>query len=521
MSRNQHQPIVGTAPEYTVDTDEVVWLLGTQLSERSGPLAHADGPRRVLLIEARDFARRKPYHHHKLTLVFAAMRRFRDRLRAAGHDVTYIQAETFADGLDRFFAESDARLVAMESPSYGSRRRRSKLVDAAGGTVRFVENELFASTKTAFDEWADGDGFEHEQFYRWMRQESGVLMASDGPVGGSWNYDEQNREFPPEEWETPPASTFDHGETVMETATWVADEFETWGESSGFDWPVTREQARKQLRQFVAVRLPEFGPYQDAMRTDDWAMAHALLSPALNLGLLHPVEAVEAIESAYHDRPAVGLPSAEGCIRQLLGWREFMRHVYREAMPDLARANRLDGAEPLPDIYWNGDTEMTCLRETVGDVHERGYAHHIQRLMVLANFAALWGVEPSELNDWFHATFVDAYHWVTTPNVVEMGQYAHGAFATKPYVSSANYIDGMSNYCDSCRYDQSATTGEDACPYNALYWDFLDRNEEDLRSNHRMGLMYGHVDDKRDDEEMEAIRKRVKGLREMEADNDL
>jgi len=182
-------------------------------------------------------------------------------------------------------------------------------------------------------------------------------------------------------------------------------------------------------------------------------------------------------------------------------------------MPALAEANQLDATESLPEFYWDGDTEMECLSQTVGDVHDRGYSHHIQRLMVLANFATLWGVEPSELNDWFHATYVDAYHWVTTPNVIEMGQYGHGVFATKPYVSSANYIDKMSDYCGDCQYYKTKTTGENACPFNALYWDFLDRNEAQLRSNHRMGLMYSHVDTKQESDEMTSIRERVAELR--------
>jgi len=250
------------------------------------------------------------------------------------------------------------------------------------------------------------------------------------------------------------------------------------------------------------------------MRRDDWAMAHALLGSSINLGLLHPWEVVQRIEQAYYERDDIPLNSAEGVLRQLIGWREFMRHVYRHSMPRLADANQLGATQDLPEFYWTGETNMACLRETVEDVQQRGYSHHIQRLMVLANFATLWGVEPAELNEWFHATYVDAYHWVTTPNVVEMGQYADGVFASKPYVSSANYIDKMSDYCGDCYYYKTKDTGEKACPFNALYWDFLDRNEEQLRSNHRMGLMYSHVDSKQDSGEMDAIKDRVATLRE-------
>jgi deoxyribodipyrimidine photolyase-related protein len=513
-------PVVGTPPEYGMEGERVPWVLGTQLHPDAGPLGRAPAGSRVLMIESRGFARRKPYHRDKLALVFGAMRRFRDELRERGYEVEYIEAETFREGLAAYFeAHPEDTLVAMRSPSYRSGPRMAELVGDVGGDLEVVENELFASTRRAFDEWANGSGsesFRHEDFYRWMRRETGVLMTDEGePVGGAYNYDDENREFPPEEWEPPGRYEPDHGETMAEVIEWVEAEFDTWGEGGEFVWPVARSQAKAALALFVEERLPEFGPYQDAMRGGEWAMAHALLSPAINLGLLHPWEVVTAIEDAYESREGIGLASAEGAIRQVLGWREFMRHVYRHAMPELATANQLGAEQDLPELYWTGETDMNCLSETVDDVRERGYSHHIQRLMVLANFATLWGVEPSELNDWFHATYVDAYHWVTTPNVIEMGQYGHGVFATKPYVSSANYIDRMSDYCGDCTYYKTKDTGERACPFNALYWDFLARNEETLRSNHRMGLMYGHVDDKRESGDLAAIRERVEDLREM------
>jgi len=518
------QPTVGDPPEYELTARDVPWVLGTQLTTRSGPLARAEPGDTVLMIEAHDFARRKPYHHHKLTLVFAAMRQFRDRLRAEGYEVRYIKTDRFGAGLETFFGERpDARLVTMRSPSYGSAERFAELADRAGGDLRVVDTELFVSTAEAFDRWAGDPPFRHESFYRWMRRQTGVLMDGDDPVGGEWNYDDQNQEFPPPEWESPPAPAHDHDELTAETAAWIRGEFDTWGNTDidEFPWPVTRRQACEQLRTFIEKRLPEFGPYQDAMRTDDWAMTHALLGSSINLGLLHPAEVIEAIAGAYQEEEAVALNSAEGALRQVLGWREFMRHVYRRAMPDLATANQLGAEHELPALYWTGETDMNCLAETVGDVRERGYSHHIQRLMVLANFATLWGVEPAELNEWFHATYVDAYHWVTTPNVIEMGQYGQGVFATKPYVSSANYIDKMSDYCGDCEYYKTKDTGEGACPFNALYWDFLDRNEEQLRSNHRMGLMYGHVDDKQESGEMDEIRDRVAKLREIAAAGEL
>jgi deoxyribodipyrimidine photolyase-related protein len=513
---------VGDTPEYAVEDDRAVWALGTHLTDDVGPLQRAPDGTTVLLIEARGFARRKPYHHQKLALVFAAMRQFRDRLREAGYDVEYLQCESFGEGLSAFFDRHDEELLVMRSPSHRSGGRLRELAAEAGGQLRVVPNELFLSGRAAFDEWANGreEPFRHEQFYRWMRRNTGVLMDGDDPVGGEWNYDDRNREFPPEDWEAPPVDVPEHDELTRSVSDWVGEEFDTWGSAEELVCPVTAAGAERRLDHFVAERLSEFGPYQDAMRSDDWAMAHALLGSSLNLGLLHPWTVVERVERAYREG-GVPLSSAEGVIRQVLGWREFMRHVYRHGMPELARANQLGATADLPSLYWDGETDMECLGQTVGDVHARGYAHHIQRLMVLANFATLWGVEPAQLNEWFHATYVDAYHWVTTPNVVEMGSYADGLFATKPYVSSANYVDEMSDYCQCCGYDESATTGEDACPFNALYWDFLDRNEDSLRSNHRMALMYGHVDDKRENGELERIRERVDRLRKMAEDGAL
>jgi deoxyribodipyrimidine photolyase-related protein len=520
------KPEVGSPPDYTLGSDEIPWVLGTHLNEGVGPLRRADGGR-VLMVESHGFARRKPYHGQKLTLVFSAMRRFRDRLSEKGYDVVYRKDESFGEALEAFFDEHpDTTPVVMRSPSHGSAERLRELAREAGGELRVVENELFVSTREAFDSWAESTGsdtFRHEDFYRWMRRRSGVLMDGDEPVGGNWNYDEDNREYPPDGWESPDEPRIDHGEVVADTADWVTDEFDTWGEdpdASGFPWPVTREQALHTLSVFVSERLGTFGPYQDAMVADDWSVSHSLLSSSINLGLLHPSEVIESIEEAYREGD-VPINSAEGAIRQILGWREFMRHVYRHSMPGLEDANRLGAGRELPDLYWTGDTDMECLRSTVEDVRERGYSHHIQRLMVLANFATLWGVVPRELNRWFHAAYVDAYHWVTTPNVVEMGMYGGGVFATKPYVSSANYIDRMSDYCGSCPYHKTKDTGEGACPFNALYWDFLDRNEDELRSNHRMSLMYSHVDDKRDSGEMEDIRDRVEELRGMEGEGEL
>ena len=504
-----------------------VWVLGDQLTREHGPLARATTDERVLMVEAREFARRHAYHPHKLAVVFSAMRHLRDELREAGYEVDYRRAETFAEALDAHFDDHPGdELTVMDPPSYGTADRLRELVTERGGELTIVDNELFLTTSAQWDDWMDDPPYRQETFYRQVRRETGYLMDGGEPVGGEWNYDDENRQFPGSDYEPPDPPRYEPDTTTQEVLDWVTDEFDgsydtepkggAWADPDEFVWPVTRADALDALERFCTERLPEFGPYQDAMLDDEWSMNHGLISAAVNVGLLHPSEVVErAIETyRYDDAVEVPLNSLEGFVRQIAGWREFMRHTYRESMPELADANQLGATEDLPEAYWTGDTEMACLSDVVDGVRERGYSHHIERLMVLANFALIYGVEPRQLNEWFHAAYVDAYHWVTTPNVVEMGSYGHGVFATKPYASSANYVDKMSDYCSGCPYYKTKTTGEGACPFNALYWDFLGRNEDQLGSNHRMGLVYSHWDDK-DAEEREAIHERAAEIRAM------
>ncbi len=499
-----------------------VWLLGDQLSPDASPLETAD---HVLMIEAHGFADRLPYHPAKLTTLFSAMRHCRDELRERGYEVTYLEAETFGDGLDEYFdAAPDDALVLMDPPSHGAAARFSEMVETRGGSLTIVENDRFLTAPDLFDEWAGdrGGGFRQERWYRFVRREFDVLMDGDDPEGGEWNYDDQNRETPPPEWTPPETPTFEPDSLTREVHAWVTERYEDhWGNASleAVVWPVTRAEALSALEDFVSTRLPEFGDYQDALVDGEWALAHSLLSSSLNLGLLHPREVVDAAVEAYR-RDEAPLNSVEGFVRQVIGWREFMRHVYRRAMPDMGRANQLGQERELPPLYWDGETDMTCLSEAVSHVWERGYAHHIERLMVLSNFALVYGADPHELNRWFHLGFVDAYHWVTTPNVVGMGSFATDVLSSKPYASSGNYIDRMSDFCPGCPYTVSRTTGEGACPFNALYWDFLKENEERLRGTGRMGLMYSHVD-KKGEEEWEAIRERAREVRELAQEGEL
>jgi deoxyribodipyrimidine photolyase-related protein len=507
-----------------------VLVLGDQLVADDGPLA-ARPDERVLMVESRAFARKHPYHPHKLTLVFAAMRQFRDRLRAAGRDVDYRRAATFDDAMADHFADHPGdELVAMRPASHGAGDRLGELVADHGGDLTLVENAKFLVSPAQFDDWFGNGLPRHEDFYRRVRRATGYLMADGDPVGGEWNFDDENQESPPADYDPPDPPTVDPDDLTREVADWVEETFDGgyderpygggWADPGPFRWPVTREDALDVLDAFAADHLAAFGPYQDAMVDGEWALHHSLLSAPLNLGLLDPGEVVERVIDAAKTSADVPTNSVEGFVRQVVGWREFMRHAYRLRMPGMATANQLDANRDLPDLYWTGDTDMRCLAASVEGVRERGYSHHIQRLMVLGNFATLYGADPAAVNRWFHAGYVDAFHWVTTPNVVGMGTFGSDAVSTKPYVASANYVDGMSDYCEGCRFDPDATIGEDACPFNALYWDFLAENEDHLRATGRMGLVYHHLDGKRGDE-LDAIRERAAGLRERVADGDL
>ena len=491
-----------------------LWLLGDQLHL---PTVLELDVEAVLLIEAEAVGRRHRYHPQKLTLLLSAMRHFAAELRAHDIAVTYLQADSFEEGVQRYAGAVDGpELVGFEHPSAGADDARAGMVAAAGGSLELVPSPLYLSTRAQFDAWAGPHEpdrrYRQEQWYRHIRTETGILMDGDAPVGGEWNYDAQNRETPPEGWTPPPTPRYPPDAVTEEVITEVRARYpDTWGAAGPFGWPVTRADALDALEHFVSGRLMEFGSYQDAMVDEEWALAHSLLSMSINIGLIHPQEAVDRAVAA-HEADAAPINAVEGFIRQLVGWREFMRHVYRRAMPQLAAANQLEQQRPLPPLYWDGETDMRCLEQAVGHVYDRGYAHHIERLMVLSNFAMLYGTEPAAVNEWFHLGFVDAFHWVTTPNVIGMGSFGTDVLSSKPYAASANYINRMSDHCGRCRFDPNATTGSDACPFNALYWNFLDEHEALLRATGRMGLMYSHVD-RKSDEEWAAIRERAAAVR--------
>lgn len=506
-----------------------VWILGNQLISGSDVLSENPNDN-VVLVESSGFAQKLPYHPHKLVLVFSAMRHFAQELENKGRDVYYYKCNTFSEGLTEYSNETgDDHFAVMRPIARGADKRIEELISKTNGTVDFYPNELFICSPNEFENWAeDKDSFRHEDFYRFMRKRTGYLMDGEAPVGGEWNFDEENREVPGESYEPPDTIVFEPDELTQKVQKKVHSEFDggyqeapyggSWADPGDFIWPVTREEALKALEDFVTNRLELFGDYQDALLEDEWVLNHSLLSSALNVGLLQPREVLDKVQTEYEE---TGLPlnSVEGFIRQILGWREFMRHTYQR-VEGMSQRNQLNAMNPLPDFYWTGATDMACLSDVIENVRERGYSHHIERLMILSNFATLFGVDPSEVNRWFQSGYVDAYHWVTTPNVVGMGTFGTDAVSTKPYVASANYVNQMSDYCDGCSYDPNATVGSDACPFNTLYWEFLHRNESELRSNHRMGLVYSHLDNK-SAEEIDRIIQQADEFRKRAYDSDL
>jgi deoxyribodipyrimidine photolyase-related protein len=474
-----------------------IWILGDQLHPQQTALAtHWHNRHRVsvIFIESLEYAQQRPYHQQKLIFIWSAMRHFAAELRQQGWSVSYFPAAAcFFDPLSHWIEENQISELWMMAPSDRSFAEAIYQFSLPCKII-FTENNNFLWSREEFTQWQKGrKRWLMEDFYRQGRRKFQILMASDRPVGGTWNLDKENRRPPKkgESLQTPTPLKFIPDEITQSVIEQVKHlPFPTYGWAEPFGWGVTREQALQVRDRFVREILPTFGPYQDAMVTGEPTMWHSLLSVYLNIGLLQPLEVIRAAEEAYYERD-LPLNSVEGFIRQILGWREYMQGIYQTWNRDFATMNWFQHTHPLPDFFWDSQkTEMNCLREVLQQVEKMGYAHHIQRLMVLANFALIAGCSPQEVKNWFHAAFIDAYDWVMQTNVMGMGLFADGgAIASKPYAASANYINKMSDYCRGCQYNPKKRIGEDACPFNYLYWNFLERHQEKLRSLHRMGMV--------------------------------
>lgn len=480
-------------------------ILGDQLSARLDIVARADRQRDVFLI-AEVMAEASYVRHHvkKIAFLFAAMRHFADALRQAGYQVRYValddpaNSQTLDGEILRATAElAPDRVVVTEPGEWRLREGFEALRLALPVPLDILSDTRFLCTHAQFDDWAEGRReLRMEYFYRDMRRRHGVLLEPDGkPMGGRWNYDSENRKPPKAGLASPPRLSFRKDAVTLAVLDLVRRHFpDGYGRLEPFHFAVTRRQALRELDHFIAHILPGFGDHQDAMVRGEPYLRHSLLSAYLNAGLLYPLELCRKAEAAYRAGSAP-LNAVEGFIRQILGWREYVRGIYWRFMPGYTARNALDATEPLPWFYWSGETRMACMREALRHTHDHAYSHHIQRLMVTGNFALLAGLDPDQVHQWYLAVYADAYEWVEAPNTIGMALHADGGVvASKPYAASGAYIRRISNYCDGCAYDPSVAIGEKACPFNALYWDFLARHRARFAGNARMPYVYANWD---------------------------
>ena len=478
----------------------LVLVLGDQLSPALSALREAErGSDTVVMAEVSDEASYVRHHPKKIALIFAAMRKFAARLQAEGWQVCYTRLDdpensgSIVGELLRRAGEVGASEVLATEP--GEWRLISALEDAPLPVHQFQDDRFLAS-HGAFEAWAEGrKQLRMEYFYREIRRKTGLLMEGDSPAGGKWNFDHDNRKPAPDDVTFDGPLRFEPDAVVEEVLDLVEARFGNgFGDLRPFWFATDAEQAEAQLDHFIAQGLEKFGDYQDAMLTDNRFLYHGLISFYMNIGLLDPLRVCQAAERAYRDGKAP-INAVEGFIRQIIGWREYIRGIYFLEGPEYTARNALGHDRALPGFYWGAETKMACVAKAVEQTRAEAYAHHIQRLMVTGNFALLAGVDPAQVHEWYLAVYADAFEWVEAPNTIGMSQFADGGIvASKPYVSSGAYINRMSDYCKGCAYKVTQKTGPDACPFNLLYWHFLMRHRERFANNPRMAQMYRTFD---------------------------
>ncbi|MBV9076832.1 MAG: cryptochrome/photolyase family protein [Methylobacteriaceae bacterium] len=477
------------------------FVLGDQLNRRISSLVDLDPEADlVLMVEVTEEATYVRHHKQKIAFLFSAMRHFAEELRGEGVQVAYVRLDdpentgSFSGELARAVDRHRPERVVVAEPGewrvWDAMRRWSERL---GLPVEIREDNRFLCSRAAFSRWAEGKpAYTMEFFYRAMRKQTGLLMdEAGGPEGGRWNFDRENRKPLPKRADPPPPPRFEPDAITRDVLVLVHERFDGhFGRLEPFGWAVTRADAVAALSHFLEHRLHSYGDYQDAMREGVDFLYHSALSPYLNSGLLTAEEVARAVELAWREGLAP-LNAAEGFIRQVIGWREYVRGVYWHRMPDYAATNALGATRRLPWFYWSGETRMNCLADCIRSTADHAWAHHIQRLMVTGNFALIAGIRPSEVEEWYLVVYTDAYEWVELPNTHGMILYADGGvLGTKPYAASGAYINRMSDYCGRCHYDVRERTGEKACPFNYLYWDFIMRHEDGLADNPRMRMPY-------------------------------
>ncbi|MDX1686097.1 MAG: cryptochrome/photolyase family protein [Saprospiraceae bacterium] len=474
-------------------------ILGDQLNSSHSWLEDVDDDVLYVMMEIRQESEYVVHHIQKMVAFFLAMREFASSLRQAGHEVHYISIDdeefekSLPDLIKDLIKDRDIDRFEYQLPDeWRLDQQLSDLCEDLEVDTKVSDSEHFLTKRNDLKDFFGDKEFKMENFYREMRKKHDVLMDGGEPSMGRWNYDQENRKKLPSS-AAPPDPRLFHRDVSEIVEQIESRDIKTIGriDKEDFIWPVSREEGKEMLDHFIARCLPDFGRYQDAMTPDYWSIYHSRLSFLLNTKMLHPMEVIRQVEVAWNKDKNIDIAQAEGFIRQILGWREYMRGVYWAKMPEYAEMNHFDHSRSLPDFFWTGNTKMACMKHAIDQSLEYAYAHHIQRLMVTGNFALLAGIDPDEIDKWYLGIYIDAIQWVEITNTRGMSQYADGGIVgTKPYVSSGNYIKKMSHYCSNCHYDVNEKVGKKACPFNSLYWHFIDRHEEQLENNYRMSMMY-------------------------------
>ncbi len=481
-------------------TRSLVVILGDQLSSGIAALRGGDPARDIIVMgePGGDITHAK-HHKKSIILILSAMRHFAEELRMRGWTVDYARLEepgapqSFTDMVGGAVRRFEPQGIVLTEPGDWAVLEEAKgWADRFRLPVEIRDDDRFIAGHAEFDAWAMGrKSLRMEFFYREMRRKTGLLMDGEEPAGGQWNFDHDNRKPAKGGARFAGPLRFAPDATTQSLIALVKDRFaDHFGDAEPFWFAVTAKDAEKALDHFIRTGLAGFGATQDAMLEGERFLNHSVLSIYLNIGLLHPLDVCQRAEEAWRTGKAP-LNAVEGFIRQIIGWREFIRGVYWREGPGYVRANALGATRALPWFYWSGETKMACVKAVVDQTRAEAYAHHIQRLMVTGTFALISGVDPYEVHRWYQAVYADAFDWVEVPNVIGMAQFADGGLlASKPYAASGAYINRMSDHCGACHYRVAKKTEEDACPFNALYWDFIARHETRFQSNPRMATIY-------------------------------
>ena len=492
-------------------------ILGDQLNPNHSWFKVIDTEITYVFIECKGEGSYAPHHIQKVVGIFYSMRQFANTLKRQGHEVIYhkiLESKEIEliDILDSISRKEGVQDLCFQHPDELRMLINLKLLRTRGYHVSFTSTEHFISTPEDFQEtFAGKKTFLMESFYRKLRKKTGILMQGNKPKGGKWNFDNFNRKKIPKNHTIPVPflPSTDVTEVYKEVLQAKLPTIGLMGDSKKFFWPTNANQALAIFDYWLKHQFKFFGDYQDSMTVNDWSLYHSRISFALNTKMLDPLTICQRAESYFEENDQIPINAAEGFIRQILGWREYMRGIYWERMPEFSEENFFEHSKNLPDWFWNGETKMKCMEHSIKQSLEYAYAHHIQRLMVIGNFSLLAGVHPDELDLWFLGIYIDAFEWVEITNTRGMSQFADGGWiATKPYVSSANYINKMGDYCQNCSYNEKTKINSDSCPFNALYWDFFDRNRNKLSNNFRLGMVY-RTYDKMKDSHKEQLRERA------------